>query len=91
MLGLSRGGNLNAVSHAWVDGHSLRTYRPRSQHRPRASPGPRAIDFPGGAPRPDRRPGRWAYPSVLTAKTWGFYDVLFAASLSGFRGATAPT
>src|SRR5438093_8057584 len=77
MLGLSREGIINAVSHAWVDGHSLRTYR----HAPNT--GSRKSWAAGDATSRAVRlaliakTGEMGYPSVLTAKTWGFYDVLF--------------
>ncbi len=67
-----------ACRNAWVDGQSLRTYR----HAPNT--GSRKSWAAGDATSRARAPGadraeraRWAIPSVLTAKTWGFYDVLF--------------
>lgn len=77
MLGLSREEMLNALSLAWVDGQSLRTYR----HAPNA--GSRKSWAAGDATsRAVRlalmaRTGEMGYPAALTAKTWGFYDVLF--------------
>src|SRR5213078_4153387 len=77
MLGLSREGIINAVSHAWVDGQALRTYR----HAPNT--GSRKSWAAGDATSRAVRlaliakTGEMGYPSVLTAKTWGFYDVLF--------------
>ena len=77
MLGLSRDEIVNAVSLAWVDGQSLRTYR----HAPNA--GSRKSWAAGDATSRAVRlaliakTGEMGYPSVLTAKTWGFYDVLF--------------
>ena len=77
LLGLSREETLNAVSLAWVDGQSLRTYR----HAPNA--GSRKSWAAGDATSRAVRlaliakTGEMGYPSVLTAKTWGFYDVLF--------------
>jgi 2-methylcitrate dehydratase len=77
MLGLSRDEIINAVSNAWVDGQSLRTYR----HAPNT--GSRKSWAAGDATSRGVRlaliakTGEMGYPSVLTAKTWGFYDVLF--------------
>ena len=77
MLGLTRDEIINAVSQAWVDGQSLRTYR----HAPNT--GSRKSWAAGDATSRAVRlaliskTGEMGYPSVLTAKTWGFYDVLF--------------
>ena len=77
MLGLTRDELLNAVSLAWVDGQSLRTYR----HSPNA--GSRKSWAAGDATSRAVRlaliakSGEMGYPSVLSAKTWGFYDVSF--------------
>ncbi len=77
MLGLSHEEIINAVSLAWVDGQSLRTYR----HAPNT--GSRKSWAAGDATSRAVRlalivkTGEMGYPSVLTAKTWGFYDVLF--------------
>jgi 2-methylcitrate dehydratase len=77
MLGLSRDEILNAVSLAWVDGQSLRTYRhsPNTGSRKSWAAGDatsRAVRLALMA-----KTGEMGYPSVLTTKTWGFYDVLF--------------
>lgn len=77
MLGLTRDEILNAVSLAWVDGQSLRTYRhaPNTGSRKSWAAGDatsRAVRLALIA-----RTGEMGYPSVLTATTWGFYDVLF--------------
>jgi 2-methylcitrate dehydratase len=77
MLGLSREEILNAVSLAWVDGQALRTYRhaPNTGSRKSWAAGDatsRAVRLALMA-----RTGEMGYPSVLSAKTWGFYDVLF--------------
>ncbi len=77
MLGLSRDEIINAVSLAWVDGQSLRTYRhaPNTGSRKSWAAGDatsRAVRLALIA-----RTGEMGYPSVLTAPTWGFYDVLF--------------
>ncbi|MGB6053640.1 MAG: bifunctional 2-methylcitrate dehydratase/aconitate hydratase [Burkholderiaceae bacterium] len=77
LLGLSREEILNALSLAWVDGQSLRTYRhaPNTGSRKSWAAGDataRAVRLALMA-----RTGEMGYPSVLTAPTWGFYDVLF--------------
>ena len=85
MLGLSREQSLNALSLAWVDGQALRTYR----HFPNA--GSRKSWAAGDATsRAVRlalmaRVGEMGYPSALTAKTWGFYDVLFKGEAFKFQ------
>ena len=77
MLALARDEIVNAVSLAWVDGQSLRTYR----HAPNT--GSRKSWAAGDATSRGVRlaliaaTGEMGYPSVLTAATWGFYDVLF--------------
>src|SRR5436190_6132888 len=77
MLGLSKDEIINAVSLAWVDGQALRTYR----HAPNT--GSRKSWAAGDATSRAVRlaliakTGEMGYPSVLSAKTWGFYDVLF--------------
>jgi 2-methylcitrate dehydratase len=77
MLGLSRGEMQSAVSHAWVDGQPLRTYRhaPNTGSRKSWAAGDatsRAVRLALIA-----RTGEMGYPTVLTAPTWGFQDVLF--------------
>jgi 2-methylcitrate dehydratase len=77
MLGCTYEQVVNAVSQAWVDGQSLRTYR----HAPNA--GSRKSWAAGDATSRAVRlaliskTGEMGYPSALTAKGWGFYDVLF--------------
>jgi len=77
LLGLTREQTTNAISLAWVDGQSLRTYR----HAPNT--GSRKSWAAGDATSRAVRlalmaqAGEMGYPSALTAKTWGFYDVLF--------------
>ncbi|MBL8510824.1 MAG: bifunctional 2-methylcitrate dehydratase/aconitate hydratase [Betaproteobacteria bacterium] len=85
MLGLSKEEILNAVSLAWVDGQSLRTYR----HSPNT--GSRKSWAAGDATSRAVRlaliakTGEMGYPSVLSAKTWGFYDVLFKGNAFKFQ------
>ena len=85
MIGLTREETLNAVSLAWVDGQSLRTYR----HYPNA--GSRKSWAAGDATSRAVRlalmakAGEMGIPSVLTAKTWGFYDVSFKGAHFKFQ------
>lgn len=77
LLSLTREQTINALSLAWVDGQSLRTYRhaPNTGSRKSWAAGDatsRAVRLALMA-----RVGEMGYPSVLTAKTWGFYDVSF--------------
>ena len=77
MLGGTREQVINAVSNAWIDGGALRTYR----HAPNT--GSRKSWAAGDATARAVRhalialTGEMGYPSALTAKTWGFQDVLF--------------
>ncbi len=85
LLGLSRDESINALSLAWVDGQSLRTYRhsPNTGSRKSWAAGDatsRAVRLALIA-----RTGEMGYPSVLTAKTWGFYDVLFKGNEFKFQ------
>ena len=85
LLGLSREQTVNAISLAWVDGQSLRTYR----HAPNT--GSRKSWAAGDATSRAVRlalmaqAGEMGYPSVLTAKTWGFYDVSFKGRPFSFQ------
>ncbi|MGA2754720.1 MAG: bifunctional 2-methylcitrate dehydratase/aconitate hydratase [Terracidiphilus sp.] len=77
LLGLGREQTINALSLAWIDGQSLRTYRhaPNTGSRKSWAAGDatsRAVRLALMA-----RAGEMGYPSALTAKTWGFYDVSF--------------
>ncbi|WP_250529315.1 bifunctional 2-methylcitrate dehydratase/aconitate hydratase [Caballeronia sp. ATUFL_F1_KS4A] len=85
MIGLTRDELVNAVSLAFVDGHALRTYR----HAPNT--GSRKSWAAGDATSRAVRlaliakTGEMGYPSVLTAETWGFYDVLFKGNAFAFQ------
>ena len=77
MLGGDRQQVMNAVSNAWIDGGALRTYR----HAPNT--GSRKSWAAGDATSRAVRlaliamTGEMGYPSALSAKTWGYFDVLF--------------
>jgi 2-methylcitrate dehydratase len=85
LLGLTREEIINALSLAWVDGQSLRTYR----HAPNT--GSRKSWAAGDATSRAVRlaliakSGEMGYPSALTAPTWGFYDVLFKGQPFAFE------
>ncbi|KAF7792415.1 hypothetical protein EIP86_003452 [Pleurotus ostreatoroseus] len=77
LLGLNRDQTIDAISQAWVDGQSLRTYRhaPNTMSRKSWAAGDacaRAVNLAYLV-----KAGEKGMPSVLSAKTWGFYDVLF--------------
>jgi 2-methylcitrate dehydratase len=68
---------VNAVSNAWIDGGALRSYRqaPNTGSRKRWAAGDatsRAVRLALIA-----LTGEMGYPSALSAKTWGFSEVLF--------------
>ncbi|MEO5622445.1 MAG: bifunctional 2-methylcitrate dehydratase/aconitate hydratase [Dokdonella sp.] len=77
MLGGGKNQIVNAISNSWIDNGALRTYR----HAPNT--GPRKSWAAGDACRRavthalNAVKGCVGYPSALTAKTWGFYDVAF--------------
>lgn len=85
MLGGGKQEIVNAVSHSWIDGGALRTYR----HAPNA--GPRKSWAAGDACRRavthalNAVKGCVGYPSALSAKTWGFYDVAFKGKAFEFE------
>ena len=77
LLGLNREQTIDALSLAWIDGQSLRTYRhaPNTGSRKSWAAGDatsRAVRLALMA-----RTGEMGYPSALTAKPWGFYEVSF--------------
>ena len=87
LMGLSRDEIINALSLAFVDGQSLRTYRhsPNTGSRKSWAAGDatsRAVKLALIA-----RTGEMGYPSVLSAKTWGFYDVSFKGNAFRFQRA----
>jgi 2-methylcitrate dehydratase len=85
LLGGSKEEIVNAVSHSWIDGGALRTYR----HAPNA--GPRKSWAAGDACRRavthalNAVKGCVGYPSAISAKTWGFSDVLFKGKAFEFE------
>lgn len=85
MMGLSRDQTVDVVSQAFVDGQSLRTYRhaPNTGSRKSWAAGDacsRAVNLAMHVQR-----GEMGIPTVLTAKTWGFYDVLFKSQPFKFQ------
>ncbi len=77
LLGGTREQILNAVSNAWLDGGALRTYRhtPNTGSRKSWAAGDataRAVQHALMAIK-----GEMGYPTALSARTWGFSDMLF--------------
>jgi 2-methylcitrate dehydratase len=77
LLGGSRAEILNAVSNAWIDGSSLRTYRHAPNTGSRKSWAAGDASARGVWLALNARRGEMGYPSALSAKTWGFQDVSF--------------
>jgi len=77
MLGCSRDEICAAVSHAWIDGSSLRTYRHAPNTGSRKSWAAGDATSRGLFLALTAKRGEMGYPSALTVKTWGFQDVLF--------------
>ncbi|WP_320823164.1 bifunctional 2-methylcitrate dehydratase/aconitate hydratase [Reinekea sp.] len=80
LMGATRAQMLSAISHAWVDGQALRTYRhaPNAGSRKSWAAGDatsRAVRLVDMALR-----GEMGIPGALTAPQWGFYDVLFSTT-----------
>jgi len=76
LVGCTRDEIFNALSNAWIDGHALATFRSEFNTGSRKS-------WAGGDAAARgvwlallALKGEMGYPSALTAKTWGFYDVL---------------
>jgi 2-methylcitrate dehydratase len=77
LLGGTREEILNALSNAWVDGHALAAFRRKPNTGPRKSWAAGDAASRGVRLALMAVKGEMGYPSALTAKTWGFYDVLF--------------
>jgi 2-methylcitrate dehydratase len=77
LLGCTREEIVNAVSNAWIDGHALATFRRRPNTGSRKSWAAADAASRGVWLALLALKGEMGYPSALTAKTWGFYDVLF--------------
>ncbi|KAI1163559.1 MmgE/PrpD family-domain-containing protein [Nemania serpens] len=85
MLGLSDAQIADAVTQAWVDGQSLRTYRhsPNTMSRKSWAAGDacqRAVNLALKVMK-----GEPGIPTVLSAPVWGFYDVLFKGNKFEFQ------
>ncbi len=85
MLGLSPQQTADAITHAWVDGQSLRTYRhtPNTMSRKSWAAGDacqRAVNMALKVLQ-----GETGIPTVLSAPVWGFYDVLFKGKKFEFQ------
>lgn len=85
MLGLSEKQIADAVTQAWVDGQSLRTYRhsPNTMSRKSWAAGDACQRAVGLALKVMK--GEPGIPTVLSAPVWGFYDVLFKGNKFEFQ------
>jgi len=75
----------NAVSNAWVDGHALATFRRKPNTGSRKSWAAGDAASRGVRLALMALKGEMGYPSALTARTWGFYDVLFKGKSFRFQ------
>jgi len=80
MLGLERQQVLGALSQAFVDGQSLRTYRHAPNTGSRKSWAAGDATSRGVRLALIARTGEMGYPSALSAQKWGFYDVSFGGN-----------
>jgi 2-methylcitrate dehydratase len=85
LMGASREQLLAAVSHAWVDGSALRTYRhaPNTGSRKSWAAGDasaRGVRLADIALR-----GEMGIPGALSAPQWGFHDVCFSRTVADQR------
>jgi 2-methylcitrate dehydratase len=85
MLGLSESQTRDAISQAWVDGQSLRTYRhsPNTMSRKSWAAGDacqKAVNLVLKVMK-----GEGGVPTVLSAPTWGFYDINFKGKKFDFQ------
>ncbi|MEO4048428.1 bifunctional 2-methylcitrate dehydratase/aconitate hydratase [Pseudomonas sp. CAU 1711] len=85
LLGADREQLLSALSHVFVDGHPLRTYRqaPNTGSRKSWAAGDaasRGVQLADIALR-----GEMGVPGVLEAPQWGFYDVLFSHTCDNLK------
>ncbi len=77
LLGGDKNAVMRAVSHVFVDGHSLRTYRQAPNVGPRKSWAAGDATSRGVWLALMSRSGEPGCPSALSAARFGFYDVLF--------------
>jgi 2-methylcitrate dehydratase len=85
MLGLPFEEIVNAISLAWVDGQSLRTYRQAPNTGSRKSWAGGDATSRGVRLALIAATGEMGYPTALTARNWGFYDVSFRGKEFAFQ------
>lgn len=87
LLGADRNQIIDTLSHAWIDGSALRTYRQAPNAGPRKSWAAGDATSRGVRLAMMVMKGEMGYPGALTAKTWGFYDVSFGGRSFAFQRA----
>ncbi len=85
LIGLSHEELINVLSQVFLDGQALRTYRHSPNTGSRKSWAAGDATSRGVRLALIARTGEMGYPSVLTAKTWGFYDVSFKGQSFKFQ------
>jgi 2-methylcitrate dehydratase len=77
LLGGSRQEIMDAVSNAWLDGHALAAFRRKPNTGSRKSWAAADAASRGVRLALMTMKGEMGYPAPLTAKRWGFYEVMF--------------
>ncbi len=85
LLGADRNQIVDALSHAWIDGSALRTYRQAPNAGPRKSWAAGDASSRGVRLAMMVMKGEMGYPGALSAKTWGFYDVSLGGRSFAFQ------
>jgi 2-methylcitrate dehydratase len=85
LLGATQDEIVNAVSNAWVDGPTLRTYRHAPNAGSRKSWAAADATSRGVRTASMALKGEMGYPGALTTKGWGFYDVFFKGRPFAFK------
>ena len=85
LIGGKRGEIVDAVSNAWLDGHALAAFRRKPNTGSRKSWAAADAASRGVRLALMTIKGEMGYPAPLTARRWGFYEVLFKGKAFKFQ------